>query len=78
MIVGGTTWGMADIRSYEAGFWLRLATGIGSGSVYGACTRAVVDWFPPKERGTAFGIIMAKGDKAYREGIKEKSLLKRN
>ena len=59
VIVGVTTWGMADIRSYEAGFWLRLATGIGSGSVYGACTRAVVDWFPPKERGTAFGIIMA-------------------
>ena len=24
-----------------------------------ACTRAVTEWFPPKERGTAFGVLLA-------------------
>jgi sugar phosphate permease len=56
---GLTTWAMGSIGSYEAGFALRLATGLGAGAVYSGCTRAIMDWFPPKERGTAFGLLLA-------------------
>ena len=47
------------IASFDAGFWLRMVTGLGAGAIYSACSRAVVDWFPAKERGTAFGILLA-------------------
>jgi len=59
IIEGVATFGMAYISAFEHGFYLRIVTGLGAGAVYAACTRSVMEWFPPKERGTAFGLLLA-------------------
>ncbi|MFV0436924.1 MAG: MFS transporter [Desulfopila sp.] len=59
LLEGVTTFAMAYIPSYEMGFALRVATGLGAGAVMSACARALMEWIPPKERGTAFGILLA-------------------
>jgi ACS family hexuronate transporter-like MFS transporter len=59
IIEGVSTFFMGYIVTYDQGFILRLITGLGAGAVYGACARALMEWFPPKERGTAFGIMLA-------------------
>lgn len=59
VIEGLTTLGMGYISTFDMGFWLRVATGLGAGAVYAACTRALMEWFPARERGTAFGILLA-------------------
>lgn len=59
VIEGVTTWGMGAVTSFDMGFGLRVATGLGAGAVYAACARALMEWFPAKERGTAFGIMLA-------------------
>jgi sugar phosphate permease len=59
VIEGITTWAMGTITSFDMGFWLRVATGLGSGAVYSSCARALMEWFPVQERGTAFGIMLA-------------------
>lgn len=59
LLEGATTFGMAYIGTYEAGFALRVMTGLGAGAVYSACARALMEWIPPKERGTAFGVLLA-------------------
>lgn len=59
IIEGIATFAMGSITSFDTGFWLRVVTGLGAGAVYGACARALMDWFPAKERGTAFGIMLA-------------------
>ncbi len=58
VIEGLATFGMGYIDAYETGFALRVVTGLGAGAVYGACARALFEWFPAKERGTAFGIML--------------------
>jgi sugar phosphate permease len=59
IIEGITTAAMGSIGSFEQGFALRLITGLGAGAVIAAALRTLVDWFPPKERGTAFGTMLA-------------------
>ncbi|MBI5248790.1 MAG: MFS transporter [Desulfomonile tiedjei] len=59
IIEGITTFGMGFITTYDTGFALRVATGLGAGALYGACTRTLFEWFPAEERGTAFGIMLA-------------------
>lgn len=59
IIEGISTSLMGSIGSYETGFILRLVTGLGAGAVFGACSRAIMEWFPARERGTAFGIMFA-------------------
>lgn len=59
IIEGIATFAMGSITSFETGFWLRVATGLGAGAVFAACSRALMQWFPAKERGTAFGILLA-------------------
>jgi sugar phosphate permease len=59
VIEGITTWSMGHITTFDMGFGLRVATGLGAGAVYAACARALMEWFPAKERGTAFGIMLA-------------------
>jgi ACS family hexuronate transporter-like MFS transporter len=59
IIEGISTFAMHYMTSYDNGFWLRVVTGLGAGAVMSACTRAVIEWFPQEERGTAFGILLA-------------------
>lgn len=59
LLEGITTFAMANIGTYEAGFALRVATGLGAGAVFSSCARALMEWIPPKERGTAFGVLLA-------------------
>lgn len=59
VIEGLSTFAMGSITTFDAGFWLRVVTGLGAGAVYGACARALMEWFPARERGTAFGIMLA-------------------
>ena len=56
---GISTIGMGSIGTYDQGFILRVITGLGAGAVFGAAIRALVEWFHPKERGLAFGIMFA-------------------
>ncbi len=59
ILEGITTFGMGYINTYDTGFVLRVATGLGAGAVYGAAARSLMEWFRPEERGTAFGIMLA-------------------
>ncbi len=58
VLEGITTYAMGSIDTYATGFALRVATGLGAGAVYAAASRALMEWFPPKERGTAFGVLL--------------------
>ncbi|MDP4125826.1 MAG: MFS transporter, partial [Bacillota bacterium] len=59
VLEGIATFAMRYMTNYDTGFWLRVIVGLGAGAVMSACTRAVTEWFPPEERGTAFGILLA-------------------
>ena len=59
VIEGLATFAMGSMTSFDAGFWLRVLTGLGAGAVYAGCTRALMQWFPARERGTAFGVLLA-------------------
>jgi len=59
LVLGLSTIGMGSITSYDQGFYLRVITGLGAGAVFGAAIRALVEWFHPRERGLAFGIMFA-------------------
>jgi ACS family hexuronate transporter-like MFS transporter len=58
-VLGLSTIGMGSITSYDQGFYLRVITGLGAGAVFGAAIRTLVEWFQPRERGFAFGIMFA-------------------
>jgi MFS transporter, ACS family, hexuronate transporter len=58
IIEGISTLGMGYITTYDTGFALRVITGLGAGAVFAACARSLMEWFPAKERGTAFGIML--------------------
>ncbi len=58
IIEGISTFGMGYITTYDSGFALRVITGLGAGAVYSACARSLMEWFPARERGTAFGIML--------------------
>lgn len=49
---------LGSIESFQTGFALRILSGIAGGCVYAVCFRALVKWFPPAQRGLAFGIFM--------------------
>lgn len=59
ILEGISTFGMGYMQGYDTGFWLRAVTGLGAGAVFAACSRALMEWFPAKERGIAFGIMLA-------------------
>ena len=40
------------------GFLLRFLAGLGAGILFSSCIRCISDWFEPRERGLAFGIMM--------------------
>ena len=56
---GLSTIGMGSISTYDQGFYMRVITGIGAGAVFGSALRGLVEWFHPRERGFAFGIMFA-------------------
>lgn len=58
IVEGISTFGMGYITTYDSGFALRVVTGLGAGAVYAACARSLMEWFPARERGTAFGIML--------------------
>ena len=59
IVEGLATASFSLIDNYEVGFNLRILAGLGSGAVFSSCSRALVEWFPPKEQGLAFGILTA-------------------
>lgn len=59
IIEGIATFSMGYMTTFDMGFWLRVLTGLGAGAVFASCSRALMEWFPAKERGTAFGIMLA-------------------
>ncbi len=59
VINGSVTVLMSFIQSYDHGFVLRVILGLAAGAVFASCTRALMEWFPAHERGTAFGMLMA-------------------
>ncbi|MFZ5646585.1 MAG: MFS transporter [Bacillota bacterium] len=59
IVEGIATFGMGYMNTFDMGFWLRVVTGLGAGAVFASCSRALMEWFPAKERGTAFGIMLA-------------------
>lgn len=58
ILEGISTSSLSLIGNYESGFILRIIAGLGAGAVYAAAARALVEWFPVKERGRAFGMLM--------------------
>ena len=59
LIEGISTWSMGSITTFDMGFTLRIVTGLGAGAIMSCCARALMEWFPAKERGTAFGLLLA-------------------
>jgi len=50
---------MGNITSFQAGFWLRIIIGLAAGADMSCCVRAIMEWFAPKDRGRAFGLLLA-------------------
>jgi MFS family permease len=59
ILEGLSTSALSFIHSYETGFILRIVSGLGAGAVYSSCSLALMEWFPPEERGKAFGVLLA-------------------
>lgn len=59
ILEGLSTSSLGWIETYETGFVLRILAGLGAGAVFASCSLALVEWFPPKERGRAFGVLLA-------------------
>ena len=59
ILEGISTIGMGYINTYDSGFALRVICGLGAGADFAACTRAIMEWFPARERGTAMGLLLA-------------------
>jgi ACS family hexuronate transporter-like MFS transporter len=59
VLEGISTWAMGSIASFDIGFTLRVVTGLGAGAIMSCCSRALMEWFPAKERGIAFGLLFA-------------------
>lgn len=59
IVEGLSTASFSLINNYEVGFNLRILAGLASGAVFSSCSRALVEWFPAKEQGMAFGVLTA-------------------
>jgi MFS family permease len=59
LVQAAATWFLGSIDAFQTGFVLRVVSGLSGGCVYSACFRALVGWFPLKERGLAFGLLMS-------------------
>ena len=59
IVEGISSFAMGYINSYDSGFILRVICGLGAGADFAACTRAIMEWFPARERGTAMGFLLA-------------------
>ncbi|MBI5248791.1 MAG: MFS transporter [Desulfomonile tiedjei] len=59
ILEGISTSSMGFMNSYETGFLLRVIAGFGAGAVYSSCSLALMEWFPARERGRAFGVFLA-------------------
>ncbi len=57
-ISGLATLMIYTISSPGAGYFWRVAAGLGSGAVYSSCMKATVSAFPREELGRAFGLLM--------------------
>ena len=59
LVQAAATFFLGSISAFQTGFVLRIVSGLSGGCVYAACFRALVGWFPLKERGLAFGLLMS-------------------
>lgn len=59
ILEGVATSSLSLIGDFQTGFILRIIAGLGAGAVFASTARALVEWFPPSERGMAFGILFA-------------------
>jgi len=59
IVEGIASFAMGYINTYDAGFTWRVICGLGAGADFAACTRAIMEWFPARERGTAMGLLLA-------------------
>lgn len=59
ILEGVSTSSLGWIGSYESGFALRIVAGLGAGAVFASCSLSLVEWVPPRERGRAFGVLLA-------------------
>jgi len=59
LVEGVATFAMGYINTYDSGFMWRVICGLGAGADFAACTRAIMEWFPARERGTAMGLLLA-------------------
>jgi sugar phosphate permease len=50
---------MQFMTSYAMGFWIRFVIGLFAGADMAAASRALTEWFPGKQRGVAWGFLMA-------------------
>jgi sugar phosphate permease len=50
---------LSFINTFQTGFFIRILAGMAGGCVYAGCFRAMVQWFPLRQRAMAFGFLMA-------------------
>lgn len=59
LLIGGlATFSLSMMTSYEMGFVLRVATGLGAGCIMACCGKVITKYFKPNERSMAFGILL--------------------
>ncbi|MGL4607129.1 MAG: MFS transporter [Eubacteriaceae bacterium] len=59
LLIGGlATFSLSFMTSYEMGFALRIATGLGAGCIMACCGKVIARYFKPEERSIAFGILL--------------------
>ena len=59
LLIGGVaTFFLSMMTTYEMGFALRVATGLGAGCIMACCGKMISKYFKPNERSMAFGILL--------------------
>ena len=58
-LVGAMTFAMAYVKDYRTAYAIRFIGGFLGGPIMALCSRLLADYFEPRERGIAFGALLA-------------------
>lgn len=59
IVIGLSSWAMTFATGPSMAVALRIALGLGAGTIYAGCARVATNYFEPEKRSMAFGVLLA-------------------
>ncbi|MBF7097503.1 MFS transporter [Alkalibacter mobilis] len=59
IVIGLSSWAMTFATGASMAIALRVALGLGAGTIYAGCARVATNYFEPEKRSMAFGVLLA-------------------